>query len=59
MKKKWYKYIYLEFYLRIPLLTVQTRLFTDAVGRRSYDICRLKIQLWKWKYEFDLYKREV
>jgi hypothetical protein len=56
--KRWYDNIYCEFYLNIPLLTVQTRLFKEAIERRTYDICRINIKFWKWRWEFQLYKRE-
>lgn len=56
-KRKWWRNIYLEFYLNIPLLRIETRLFKEAFERYAYDICRVHIQLWKWSWDFKLYKR--
>lgn len=56
-KKRWHHNIYFEFYLQIPLLTIQTRLFKEVYERMTYDICRLRIKVWKWSWEFQLYKR--
>lgn len=57
VKRRWYHNIYFELYLNIPLLTIQTRLFKEAYDRMVYDICRLQIKIWKWSFEFQLYKR--
>src|SRR3990167_3348430 len=56
-KRRWWQNIYLEFYFDIPFLTIQTRLLREAVERMSYDICRVRIKLWKWSWDFQLYKR--
>jgi len=56
-KRRWYDNLFFEFYLQIPLLTIQTRLFRESVERRIYDIGRLRINLWKWQWEIHLYKR--
>lgn len=58
LKRPWWRNIYLEFYLYLPLLTIQTRLLRDSLHRTTYDICRVKAELWKWSWEFDLYRRE-
>ena len=56
-KKRWFDNIHLEFYLSIPFLDIQTRLLKQAVERLTYDICRVRIKLYKWSWEFQLYKR--
>jgi hypothetical protein len=55
-KRRWYHNIYFEFYLNIPLLTIQTRVMKEAIERMAYDICLVRIKLYKWSWEFKLYK---
>lgn len=56
-KKRWRPHLYLEFYLSVPLLSIQARLFKQAYDRIDYDICRLQIKLWHWHWEFNLHKQ--
>lgn len=56
---RWWKNVYLEFYLDTYLISFQTRLHREAFERMTYDICRLRVQIMRKKvFEFDLYKRE-
>lgn len=56
-KRRWWHNIFLEFYLNIPFLRIETRMFNEAMERFAYDICRVNIKLYKWSWEFKLYKK--
>lgn len=56
-KRRWWHSIFFEFYLSIPLLSIQTRLFKETIERMTYDICRVRVKLYRWETEFQLYKR--
>ncbi len=55
-QNKWRKYIpHLHFYLDIPLIKIQTIMLCEAYERMVFEVCRLRIEIWKWKLEFELY----
>ena len=58
-RRKWWSYIYFEFSLRIPFIDIHTRMFSESVERTVYDICKVYIKVWKWSWQFDLYKKRV
>lgn len=59
-KKRWWHYLYFEFYLNTYLLCVETRLLYEPLNRVTYDICRLRITILRRKiFEVDLYRRLV
>ena len=59
IKRHWYHNFGIEFYLRIPFIRVQTALLREAFEYRDreIEICRVDIDVWKWCWSFNLYKR--
>lgn len=56
--KKWTRYLpYIDFYLRIPLITIHTRVMKEAMERMTFDYLRIRVTLWKWEFSFDTYRR--
>lgn len=55
-KERHLKLPYLDFYLRIPLLTIRTDLWHEAVERMTYDYIGVYIKFYKWEWKFKLYQ---
>jgi hypothetical protein len=47
---------YLEIYVRLPLLTVQTELLTERCDSAQFHYICLRVRLWKWETFFRLYR---
>lgn len=56
--KKLLHRLYLDIYIEIPLLTVQTMVNHYALCSRTLEITSLAIKFWKWKTKFRLYAKE-
>lgn len=62
IKRQWgriWRGVFLEFYIAIPFIRIQTIMFKQACERYTYDICRLRIEIIKWKFEFQLYRKPI
>lgn len=55
-RTKWWRHIRFEFSIAIPFFQAHTRMFCEAFERMVYDICRVQVKLYKWHWEFQLYK---
>lgn len=56
--KRWTRYLpSIEFYLKIPLISIQTRVMREAVERMSFDYLRIRVMIYKWEFSFDTYRR--
>lgn len=47
---------YLEIYVRLPLLTVQTEFLTERFETAQFHYIGLRIRLWKWETFLRLYR---
>lgn len=46
----------LRLYIEIPLIRIQTSVMSHAFERDAFDYVVLNIKIFKWSFEFNLYK---
>ena len=52
------RYPVLHFYLEIPFILIHTSLFHKSYERMVYCYVMLCVKVWKWSWEFELYRTE-
>lgn len=57
VNRHWYDNIFLEFYINIPLLRIETQLLRESFHMLRFVICMVRIKLWRWEWSFQLYKK--
>jgi hypothetical protein len=56
IKTKYIKYLpHLSINIGFPFFTVRTHLLMEAYERCTFDICRLDVLIYKWRFSIDIY----
>jgi hypothetical protein len=54
---KWRRFLpYLEIYISIPYVTIQTELMNERQESMTFQYISLSVRVWKWHTAFRLYK---
>lgn len=46
----------IDIFINIPLIKVQTAIFTEEMNMLRYSYIKLQWQIWKWEGKFNLYE---
>lgn len=59
-KPHWTKYLpNLGLFITLPFFSVKTVLLCESFNELTVEWTRIEIRVWKWDFEFRLYKRLI
>lgn len=54
--KRRFNWPFLEFYLAIPFIRIQTAVMREPHDMYAYEYIGMRVEIWKWKWQFRLYR---